>query len=56
MSDARPEEKTTPTPTDEALDCRFCDYQLVCGPYEELRTGRKWQPPLEPLKKLRSLT
>ncbi len=21
--------------------CRFCDYQLVCGPYEELRTGRK---------------
>jgi ATP-dependent helicase/DNAse subunit B len=22
--------------------CRFCDYQLVCGPYEELRTGRKW--------------
>ena len=23
--------------------CRFCDYRLVCGPYEELRTARKWQ-------------
>jgi CRISPR/Cas system-associated exonuclease Cas4 (RecB family) len=21
--------------------CRFCDYQAVCGPYEELRTRRK---------------
>ncbi len=25
--------------------CRFCDYRLVCGPYEELRTRRKPQPP-----------
>lgn len=22
--------------------CRFCDYRSVCGPYEELRTARKW--------------
>jgi hypothetical protein len=21
--------------------CRYCDYRSVCGPYEELRTGRK---------------
>jgi CRISPR/Cas system-associated exonuclease Cas4 (RecB family) len=21
--------------------CRFCDYQTICGPYEELRTRRK---------------
>jgi RecB family exonuclease len=35
--------------------CRWCDYRVVCGPYEELRTSRKWQPPLAPLAKLREL-
>ena len=23
--------------------CRFCDYAVVCGPYEEVRTARKWR-------------
>jgi len=35
--------------------CRWCDYQMVCGPYEELRTGRK-RPPFAPLAKLRKLS
>jgi CRISPR/Cas system-associated exonuclease Cas4 (RecB family) len=35
--------------------CQWCDYRVVCGPYEELRTRRKWQPTLEPLHKLRGL-
>ena len=35
--------------------CRWCDYQTVCGPYEEFRTGRKWQPALEGLHTLRKL-
>lgn len=35
--------------------CRFCDYRVVCGPYEELRTSRKWSPPIEPLTALREL-
>lgn len=35
--------------------CRWCDYRVVCGPYEELRTGRKWQVPLAPLNRLREL-
>ena len=34
--------------------CRWCDYQVVCGPYEELRTGRK-RPAFAPLAKLRKL-
>ena len=34
--------------------CRFCDYQLVCGPYEELRTARKWREH-EQMKALRAL-
>jgi ATP-dependent helicase/nuclease subunit B len=33
--------------------CRFCDYQLVCGPSEELRTGRKSRRHLGPLLALR---
>jgi RecB family exonuclease len=36
--------------------CRWCDYRGVCGPYEELRTSRKWKPPLAPLAKLRELS
>lgn len=35
--------------------CRWCDYASVCGPYEELRTARKWKPPLAPLTRLREL-
>lgn len=35
--------------------CRFCDYRLVCGPYEELRTSRKPQEPLAALLELRRL-
>jgi RecB family exonuclease len=36
--------------------CKWCDYAVVCGPYEELRTGRyKPQQPLARLKKLREL-
>ncbi len=38
--------------------CRFCDYQAVCGPYEEQRTRRK--PPeheqVQALEKLRGLS
>lgn len=35
--------------------CRFCDYKLVCGPYEELRIARKWQghEQVEQLRRLR---
>ncbi len=35
--------------------CRWCDYVEVCGPYEELRTGRKPEERLAPLAKLREL-
>ena len=35
--------------------CRWCDYQPVCGPYEEQRTARKCRAPLAPLAKLRAL-
>ena len=35
--------------------CRWCDYRTVCGPYEELRTARKYKPSLAPLTKLREL-
>jgi CRISPR/Cas system-associated exonuclease Cas4 (RecB family) len=34
--------------------CQFCDYLRVCGPSEELRTGRKKREPLAALQKLRS--
>ena len=34
--------------------CEYCDYLLVCGPYEEQRTGRKKRDELVPLEKLRS--
>ena len=33
--------------------CKFCDYQRVCGPNEELRTGRKPKKRLEALTQLR---
>jgi ATP-dependent helicase/nuclease subunit B len=35
--------------------CRWCDYRVVCGPYEELRTGRKPPAALEALQRLREL-
>ena len=35
--------------------CAWCDYQPVCGPYEELRTRRKPKEPLAPLLKLRDM-
>ncbi len=43
-----------PAAPDEGA-CRWCDYQTVCGPYEEQRTGRKWKPALEGLTRLRKL-
>ena len=35
--------------------CARCDYQPVCGPYEEQRARRKPQKPLAPLLKLRDM-
>ena len=35
--------------------CAWCDYQPVCGPYEELRTRRKPKEPLTSLLKLREM-
>ena len=43
-----------PAAPDEGA-CRWCDYRPVCGPYEEVRTRRKYAPPLAPLRDLRSL-
>jgi ATP-dependent helicase/nuclease subunit B len=33
--------------------CEYCDYKVVCGPYEEQRTSRKHPAPLKALKLLR---
>ena len=38
-----------------AKQCAWCDYQPVCGPYEERRVGRKPQARLEPLLALRAM-
>jgi len=35
--------------------CRYCDYRPICGPHEELRTGRKPKDRLVPLARLREL-
>ncbi|MDH3212896.1 MAG: PD-(D/E)XK nuclease family protein [Myxococcales bacterium] len=35
--------------------CEWCDYRVVCGPYEELRTGRKRREEIEALDTLREL-
>ncbi|MEJ7727789.1 MAG: PD-(D/E)XK nuclease family protein [Polyangiaceae bacterium] len=35
--------------------CKYCDYAVVCGPYEEQRTGRKPKARLARLKKLREM-
>jgi RecB family exonuclease len=34
-------------------ECSRCEYRLVCGPYEEMRSGRKPRAVLEPLAQLR---
>ena len=36
-------------------ECEWCDYRAACGPYEELRTGRKPKAPIQPLLALREL-
>ena len=35
--------------------CTFCDYRVVCGPYEEQRTSRKPSAELEALTRVREL-
>lgn len=35
--------------------CAWCDYRVVCGPYEELRTSRKPQEELVGLQRVRGL-
>ena len=35
--------------------CERCDYRVVCGPYEEERSGRKSKPELKSLRELRSM-
>jgi len=42
-----------PAPREEA--CEYCDFQEVCGPYEELRIKRKDSSPLGQLKAMRDL-
>jgi CRISPR/Cas system-associated exonuclease Cas4 (RecB family) len=37
----------------QARACEYCDYQPVCGPYEELRVSKKKQDRLVPLANLR---
>jgi CRISPR/Cas system-associated exonuclease Cas4 (RecB family) len=39
----------------EAGACEYCEYRAVCGPYEELRTGRKSPERLHDLRALRKL-
>ncbi|HUO05731.1 MAG TPA: PD-(D/E)XK nuclease family protein [Candidatus Binataceae bacterium] len=38
-----------------AGECRWCDYQRVCGPYEERRVAIKPRTRLEPLFRLRTM-
>jgi len=35
--------------------CDWCDYRVVCGPYEEIRTARKPRAAVERLRYLRSM-
>ena len=39
----------------DAGACEYCEYRSVCGPYEELRTGRKSPDRLHDLRALRKL-
>jgi ATP-dependent helicase/nuclease subunit B len=41
------------SPRDKA--CDFCDYRVICGPYEQERTARKDQRALAPLIRVRDL-
>jgi RecB family exonuclease len=41
-------------PVPAAGACDFCDYRLLCGPYEERRAARKDKSGLEELNKVRS--
>jgi ATP-dependent helicase/nuclease subunit B len=34
--------------------CEYCDYRMVCGPYEEQRVKRKLPDRLEPLQQIRN--
>jgi ATP-dependent helicase/nuclease subunit B len=44
-----------PAPREQA--CDYCDFQAVCGPYEQIRLGRKQEiSPLVQLKTMRDLT
>jgi CRISPR/Cas system-associated exonuclease Cas4 (RecB family) len=36
--------------------CEYCDYRIVCGPYEELRTHRKPKARLSLLMELREIS
>jgi ATP-dependent helicase/DNAse subunit B len=36
--------------------CEYCDYRIVCGPYEELRTNRKPKDRLRLLTQLREMS
>ena len=42
-----------PAPRERA--CSLCDFQVVCGPYEEIRATRKDQKPLSELIRLRAM-
>ena len=35
--------------------CAYCDYRVICGPYEQRRTGRKQSSQIEELTELRGL-
>jgi CRISPR/Cas system-associated exonuclease Cas4 (RecB family) len=35
--------------------CDSCDYRVVCGPYEEERTGKKSKPELKDVRQLRGM-
>jgi CRISPR/Cas system-associated exonuclease Cas4 (RecB family) len=35
--------------------CKYCDYQIVCGPYEEMRIERKRPERLKLLQQLRDI-
>jgi hypothetical protein len=35
--------------------CNYCDYRVVCGPYEEMRASRKPSAELEALTRVREL-
>ncbi|MCI0718054.1 MAG: hypothetical protein L0338_03600, partial [Acidobacteria bacterium] len=42
-----------PAPREKA--CGWCDFQVVCGPYEEIRVTTKDQKSLSELMRLREL-